>query len=150
MPSQSLIAHPTHCLCGTCYERAAETARKRCTTCHKLYTTLARRQAAQWVENAKRGCYCERCGYSDHRALVYVHRPGTTKLFEVESCSRVTVDTLKITIEMQKCMLVCRNCLAVDQYEATLASRDSEAIKAEIRAREEKGRKILEALAVQS
>ena len=142
------LTHAAHCLCGTCYERPSETARKRCTTCHKLYTTVARRQTAQWVDDSKRGCYCLRCGHSDHRALLYIHRPGTTKLFEVESCSRVTVDRLKIAIEIQKCDLLCRNCVAVDQYEASSVSRDTHQVLAEIQEREAKGKAILAALGV--
>lgn len=138
----------THCRCGQCYERNAESARHRCTTCHALYTALARRQVTAWVDGLKRGQYCMQCGYSDHRALLFVHRPNTGKQFEVEGCSRLTVDRHKIAIEITKCDVVCRNCVALGDYETTAPLRDAEVIAATILEREEKGKVLLAELGI--
>jgi len=138
----------THCRCGQCFERTAETSRRRCTTCHSLYTQLARRSITAWIDGLKRGHFCVQCGHSDHRALVFVHRPDTGKQFEVEGCSRITVDRHKIAIEIAKCDVLCRNCVAQSTYEAEATYRDADSVAATIREREEKGKEILAALGI--
>ncbi len=140
--------HAAHCRCGQCFERQSETARNRCTTCHSLYTTLARRQIAEWVDSQKRGQYCASCGHSDHRALLFVHRPNTGKQFDVEGCSRITVDRLKIAIEITKCDVLCRNCVAASDYDRLAPMRDVASVQAEIFQREEEGKKKLAALGI--
>ena len=59
---------------------------------------------------------CVDCGYKAHfAAMEFDHRPGTEKLFNVNS--KVAADAEKVWAEVAKCDVVCANCHQIRTHE---------------------------------
>lgn len=75
----------------------------------------------QWRRSKDRcveylGGKCQECGYSGHRAALQFHHiePGT-KSFTIGS--KVTIAWKKLVPELDKCILLCANCHAIQTCE---------------------------------
>jgi hypothetical protein len=58
---------------------------------------------------------CERCGFSDPRALVFHHKNPDEKLFQIsQAVNKCGKDRLKREIE--KCEVICANCHLIEHH----------------------------------
>jgi hypothetical protein len=72
-----------------------------------VYAREKRAAFRLWLAEQKTACVL--CGESDHRCLVFHHRPGTDKRFQVmlNAWSR---DRQSVLDEIAKCDCLCANC----------------------------------------
>lgn len=77
--------------------------------CVDCYCTARRREIKRRAVDLKGG-KCERCGYNKSMAaLVFHHKDGSDKTFNVAGSARAWY---KIVNEIRKCELLCANCHA--------------------------------------
>jgi hypothetical protein len=90
--------------------------RKKCQQCKQETQTRRRARIRAWVEEFKKTRQCERCGYSDHRALDFHHREGEDKDFNVSDMVRLGLSRASIRREIDKCEVLCANCHRIEHY----------------------------------
>lgn len=76
---------------------------------------MKREELSIKLTEIKRSRGCDFCGFVDPRALVFVHRRDTEKLFDLNlrawSRSMESIDA-----EIEKCSVVCQNCVAINEF----------------------------------
>ena len=106
----SSFVRPTECVCETCgreyiYDRKKGHTRKRCNSCAVNERRFKLKQKC--VEY--KGGACECCGYNKClRSLDFHHLDPTTKDFTISGSHSRSWSSIKS--ELDKCILVCRNC----------------------------------------
>lgn len=90
--------------------------RRICNRCKAAGQTARRREIRAWVEGYKAARTCTRCGFDDHRALDFHHRPGEEKRFNVGDAVRIGLGLAEIQAEVAKCDVVCANCHRIEHY----------------------------------
>jgi hypothetical protein len=86
---------------------------------HRAYqrdrANMKREQLSQVLTEIKRHRGCDFCGFSDPRALIFVHRRDDAKLFDLNlrAWSR---SMESILAEVEKCSVVCQNCLMIGEF----------------------------------
>jgi hypothetical protein len=70
----------------------------------------ARSRAKSYVRAYLEEHPCEKCGFSDPRALQFHHRDPSTKSGTVSRMASVGMPLPKIAYEMRKCSVLCANC----------------------------------------
>lgn len=71
------------------------------------------REKRLWLNKYKQDKGCERCGFNDHRALVFHHLIPEEKSFSLGRELKGKEKTLK---EIDKCIILCRNCHSIEHY----------------------------------
>jgi hypothetical protein len=92
--------------------------RHRCADCKNKLQTNRLQTARVWLEEYKKARFCERCGYSDYRALTFHHRDRTSKEFAVADMIRRGRSLKAIIAEIAKCSILCANCHFIEHYHA--------------------------------
>lgn len=59
---------------------------------------------------------CQRCGFSDHRALECHHRDPEEKEFSLAAGVQRGLSVARLQDEMEKCEVLCANCHAIEHY----------------------------------
>ena len=90
--------------------------RHRCTDCKNTLQTKRIQGLRLWVENYKKMRSCERCGYSDYRALTFHHPDKAEKVFAIAEATIIGRSLAAIEREIAKCSLICANCHAIEHY----------------------------------
>ncbi len=89
--------------------------RRKCAACKRETQAKRKVRLRLWMEQYKQARCCERCGYSDHRALEFHHLRREEKAINVSEMLRGnSVATMKR--EIAKCVLLCANCHAIEHY----------------------------------
>jgi hypothetical protein len=98
--------------CRTCPTTGKEnfynTARYQCKTCWNKRTGDAGKEKVRSLKT-EYGGKCTRCGYDKcFDALEFHHTDPNTKEFHIGERRGLNIDALRV--ELNKCILVCRNC----------------------------------------
>jgi len=84
-----------------------------------------RNRASEYIQEAKKGKSCCKCGYDKHHAaLEFHHIDPSTKVLEVAAMVR-TYGLEKIKEEIDKCILICSNCHRILHHEERQAKKKS-------------------------
>lgn len=70
----------------------------------------------EWVRSLYQGRACERCGFSDPRALDFHHRDPSTKLFAVARAPTEKGSKATVLAEVAKCIVLCANCHRIEHH----------------------------------
>ncbi len=78
-----------------------------------------RRQAkVEWYKEIKKTLFCNRCNFSDHRALQFHHIDPKTKVQQISyMISHSNYSKATILQEIAKCEVLCGNCHLIETYE---------------------------------
>ena len=90
--------------------------RHRCTDCKNKLQTRRIQKGRCWLEDYKKERACDRCKYSDHRALTFHHLDPNVKEFNIADMARLGRSREAIEREIAKCTLICANCHAIEHY----------------------------------
>ena len=86
--------------------------RGECKSCFQLRNKTWRKEQLSLYRKYKSSLCCERCGFSDHRALQF-HHPNGDKEWEVANLVRHrSFDN--VMKEIQKCEVLCANCHMIE------------------------------------
>lgn len=69
------------------------------------------------MDGYKESLSCERCGFSDFRALEFHHSNHNEKDFNVADMIRSGSSIETILREIEKCEVLCSNCHQIEHYE---------------------------------
>ena len=73
-----------------------------------------KQKVRKWYNDYKRTLVCERCGFDDHRALVFHHiRDKEDNISSMVSKGR---SPRHIAEEIKKCIVLCANCHLIEHY----------------------------------
>lgn len=98
--------------------KGKEYRRRRCQQCKRAVTNLRRTRLQQWLNNYKANLRCERCGFSDWRALQFHHEEPNAKEFNVADMVHAGLCQATMQREINKCCVLCANCHLIEHYEA--------------------------------
>jgi hypothetical protein len=91
--------------------------RLKCKQCKQARATERRRELRLWFDRYKSCLHCERCGFSDYRALVFHHRDDQEKVWNIGDMIKNGVSRQSIERELTKCSVLCANCHQILHYE---------------------------------
>jgi hypothetical protein len=90
--------------------------RLKCAVCKNVQQRDRVRRTRKWVQDLRKTLCCERCGFSDWRALDFHHRDPQQKSLEVANLVRGnSLDIIKA--EIAKCSVLCANCHRITHFE---------------------------------
>ena len=76
-----------------------------------------------YLDEIRRASGCLRCGEPDPVCLIFHHRPGAKKKFDL-SCARNGAFGIEaIKAEIAKCEVICANCHRIHHFEERMAKR---------------------------
>ncbi len=76
-----------------------------------------RQEQYAWLADYKKTLFCQRCGFSDYRALDFHHPdPGEKDRAVADLASRGAA-IAKIKKEIDKCIVLCANCHRIEHYD---------------------------------
>ena len=90
--------------------------RRKCRTCYNAAKDKRRIRIRRQVLEIKSTLQCERCGFSDSKALVFHHRDPKEKRFTIGEMSHTGLSIQRIKKEMAKCDVLCANCHAIEHF----------------------------------
>jgi hypothetical protein len=91
--------------------------RLRCRRCKRAKTNERRAALRCWLDDYKKALQCERCGFSDYRALEFHHPDGEEKDANVADMIRSGLSRAAILSEIGKCTVLCSNCHQIEHYD---------------------------------
>lgn len=91
--------------------------RQKCKDCKKIVRVNRRKKLRQWLDDYKKSLACERCGFSDFRALEFHHSNHGEKDFNVADMIRSGSSIQTMLKEIEKCEILCSNCHQIEHYE---------------------------------
>lgn len=91
--------------------------RLKCKHCKRKRQNERRQQISSWLRDYKKTLSCERCGFSDYRALDFHHRDPNEKEFPVADLVRVGGSLKRLQMEIAKCAVLCANCHRITHFE---------------------------------
>jgi hypothetical protein len=91
--------------------------RLKCQKCKRATTNQRRSRLRLWLDEYKKTLVCERCGFSDYRALEFHHRTRDEKTFNVADMIRSCLSVRTIRREIDKCSVLCANCHRIEHYD---------------------------------
>lgn len=96
-------------LCNQKFKDYQQRSRTRCGSCNtKIRRFRAKAAAIEYL-----GGKCKKCGWSGNQAaLQFHHKKSKEKEFTIGNVANKSWDSIKK--EMQKCMLLCANCHAIE------------------------------------
>jgi hypothetical protein len=96
----------------------------RCRRCMRVSVT-ERARALKEQAVAYKGGLCLKCGKMPHiAAMSFHHRNPTEKEFEIGARKGSSLDAIKV--ELDKCDLLCRNCHAIEHWDASYNGEGSD------------------------
>lgn len=69
------------------------------------------------VTAIKKQSSCEKCGFSDYRALQFHHRDAQDKEFNIGKVKASGTGETRLMEELAKCDILCANCHSIIHYE---------------------------------
>jgi hypothetical protein len=90
--------------------------RLKCQKCKRKTTNQRRSRLREWLDDYKRALACERCGFSDYRALQFHHSEKGIKDSNVADMIRSCLSVRAIRAEIAKCAVLCANCHQIEHY----------------------------------
>jgi len=90
--------------------------RRKCYACKYARQKERIRETADWLLKLKKTLACERCGFSDHRALQFHHRDPNEKEFAVGDIARKGGSLKRLKRELEKCIVLCANCHCIEHF----------------------------------
>lgn len=90
--------------------------RRKCQACKNTQQKQRTHKTVSWVREYKKGLCCERCGFSDYRALEFHHRNPTEKEFHIGDFAIHGGSIEKIKREIEKCNVLCANCHRIEHF----------------------------------
>lgn len=84
-----------------------------CIPCYTVSKKPRRNALAEKFYEYKKSLSCNRCGYTDYRALQF-HHTNDDKLFAVADMIRRGFSFDKIMAEANKCEVLCANCHQIE------------------------------------
>ncbi len=78
-----------------------------------------KRRLRTWFIDLKKKFSCERCGFSDYRALQFHHKNPAEKYMAVTSMVSRAVGRNRILSEIAKCEVLCANCHQIHHFTAS-------------------------------
>ncbi len=91
--------------------------RQKCKDCKRTVRVTRRKKTRKWLDDHKKNLACERCGFSDFRALEFHHSNDKEKDFNVADMIRSGSSIQTILKEIEKCEILCSNCHQIEHYE---------------------------------
>ncbi|MBX7170658.1 MAG: hypothetical protein K1X72_06840 [Pyrinomonadaceae bacterium] len=91
--------------------------RQKCKDCKRIVRVNRRKNIRKWLDGYKESLSCERCGFSDFRALEFHHSNHSEKDFNVADMIRSGSSIQTILREIEKCEVLCSNCHQIEHYE---------------------------------
>jgi len=89
--------------------KGVEYKRHLCIPCYSKSKQPRKEYIKEQFYNWKKTLKCEKCGYSDYRALQF-HHPTNNKEHNVSDMVRTGQTLDKIKVEALKCQVLCANC----------------------------------------
>jgi predicted HNH restriction endonuclease len=85
-----------------------------------IHVKRSRNKKRDQLQLLKDGKKCSRCKNSfPHYCLDWHHLDKSTKLFTISRAMRDNIAWEKINKELEKCILLCKNCHAIIEWEET-------------------------------
>jgi hypothetical protein len=75
-----------------------------------------RRRNRDFIIAIKKRNECAHCGCNDHRCLCFHHKDPATKLHRIYYMHNRSFSLAKIQAEIDKCIVLCANCHAIEHY----------------------------------
>ena len=94
--------------------------RHRCAECKNKLQALRKQKIRIWLRAYKSSLACERCGFSDYRALTFHHRERSEKDFNVSDMIGSGNSLLNVQREIAKCNILCANCHSIEHYQEVI------------------------------
>lgn len=69
-----------------------------------------------WIRDYKSRVSCERCGYSNFRALDFHHKNPSEKDITIGAAGSNHWSIKRILKEIEKCEVLCSNCHRIEHY----------------------------------
>lgn len=91
--------------------------RQKCKDCKKTVRVARRKNLRKWLDEYKETLACERCSFSDFRALEFHHLNHNEKDSNVADMIRSGASIQTILKEIEKCEVLCSNCHQIEHYE---------------------------------
>ncbi|HRH44970.1 MAG TPA: hypothetical protein PKY82_25255 [Pyrinomonadaceae bacterium] len=91
--------------------------RQKCKDCKRSVRVIRRKKTRKWLDEYKKSLACERCDFSDFRALEFHHSNPNQKDFNVADMIRSGASIQTILNEIEKCEILCSNCHQIEHYE---------------------------------
>ncbi len=91
--------------------------RLRCHACKRSTANLRRSRLRRWLDDYKKSLRCERCGFSDFRALEFHHVGSSDKDFNVSQMISSGLSIAAVQREIEKCIVLCSNCHRIEHYD---------------------------------
>jgi hypothetical protein len=90
--------------------------RLKCQSCKRKTTNERRSKLRNWLTEYKKTLACERCGFSDFRALEFHHHGYSKKDFTIANMIHSGQSKDTIEREIKKCIILCSNCHQIEHY----------------------------------
>jgi len=99
--------------------------RHKCKYCYQKTKKKLQEKHKKWIIEYKKKHKCKRCGFSDHRALVFHHINENDKKFNIADRLYYHYGLERIQKELKKCMILCSNCHRILHYEQRNSKKKS-------------------------
>lgn len=90
--------------------------RHKCNQCKNAYNNSRRAERQAWLTEYKKTRTCERCGFSDFRALQFHHTGEDPKAANVADLVSDALSLAMIQREIVKCVVLCANCHRIEHH----------------------------------
>ena len=91
--------------------------RLKCKKCKQSDNNQRRAKLRAWLIEYKKMLVCERCGFSDYRALQFHHEGHKEKTDNVADMVRSVYSMESVRREIDKCIVLCSNCHRIEHYD---------------------------------
>lgn len=92
-----------------------EYKRHKCKSCYCIQKTQRKKDIKNTLLEYKKSLKCEKCGYSNFRALQF-HHHNSDKEYTVADMVKSGFSFNKILNEISKCQVLCANCHQIEHY----------------------------------
>ena len=73
-----------------------------------------------WLDDFKANLSCSGCGFSHPAVIDFHHRDPSQKDFSIGDASTRGVSLRRLKLEIEKCVVLCKNCHAIRHWNETL------------------------------
>lgn len=89
-----------------------------CPSCYQAQKRAYKHKQRKQLVEYKKQLSCVRCGFDDHRALIFHHIDPATKDFAIGQVIRHGFSMASVLDEIDKCEVLCANCHHIEHYAA--------------------------------
>ena len=87
-----------------------------CKTCYHKSKQPRKDELKQFVLSIKKDSKCQKCGFSDYRALQFHHINSEGKQGAISDMVSYGFSKEKILAEINKCSILCANCHQIEHF----------------------------------